>query len=197
MISGFEFDAQPSVRVQTEVEFRQYCYQVAGTVGLMMSSILGLSRSQALHSAEALGAAMQMSNIIRDWAEDEANDRCYLPRQWVESEGLWATLNRVHSWSEREYHTGLMGVSALPFRAAWAVTVAAFWYREIGRKALASGEPIRRRTVVGPVAKTWLAVRATFWLVPRMMPRLWLGWQPIPALPVFSRTPSFDRSLSK
>jgi phytoene synthase len=56
-----------------------YCYRVASTVGLMSSEILGYSDRKALEYAEALGVAMQMTNILRDVNEDAAMGRIYLP----------------------------------------------------------------------------------------------------------------------
>ena len=58
-----------------------YCYQVASTVGLAAIHIWGFSDSRALLSAERLGVAMQLTNIIRDIHEDLGRGRCYLPAE--------------------------------------------------------------------------------------------------------------------
>src|SRR3954466_7194742 len=57
-------------RVTTEEELDTYCYRVAGTVGLVMASVLGVERPQALDAAVALGMAMQRTNVLRDIDED-------------------------------------------------------------------------------------------------------------------------------
>ena len=57
-----------------------YCYRVAGVVGLMMTHVLGFTSDQCIPNALALGTAMQLTNILRDVAEDFALGRVYLPQ---------------------------------------------------------------------------------------------------------------------
>ena len=66
---------------ETWDELRLYCYRVASTVGLMSSEIFGYRRPETLRYAEALGLAMQLTNILRDVGEDLALGRVYLPRE--------------------------------------------------------------------------------------------------------------------
>jgi 15-cis-phytoene synthase len=66
-------------RYETFDELYVYCYRVASTVGLMSSEIFGYERPETLDYAEALGIAMQMTNILRDVGEDAAMNRIYLP----------------------------------------------------------------------------------------------------------------------
>lgn len=68
-------------RYETFDELYVYCYRVASTVGLMSSEILGYSDKIALEYAEALGIAMQLTNILRDVKEDAAIGRIYLPQE--------------------------------------------------------------------------------------------------------------------
>lgn len=58
----------------------RYCYRVAGVVGLMMTHVLGFTSDRCLPNALALGTAMQLTNILRDVAEDWAMGRVYLPQ---------------------------------------------------------------------------------------------------------------------
>lgn len=62
-------------------DLERYCYLVAGTVGLMVAPILGCRDDDALTHAAELGIAMQLTNILRDVAEDAVMGRLYLPRQ--------------------------------------------------------------------------------------------------------------------
>jgi phytoene synthase len=65
---------------QTEEELLEYCYYVAGTVGLMLLPILSEEHYKELDGfAVNLGYAMQITNILRDIGEDERNGRIYLP----------------------------------------------------------------------------------------------------------------------
>ncbi len=64
-----------------------YCYQVAGTVGLAMTSVLGVHSEQACLAAKQLGVAMQLTNILRDIGNDLSAGRIYLPRSELEHFG--------------------------------------------------------------------------------------------------------------
>lgn len=68
-------------RYETFDELYVYCYRVASTVGLMASEIFGYEDEKTLEYAEALGIAMQLTNILRDIKEDAAMDRIYLPQE--------------------------------------------------------------------------------------------------------------------
>ncbi len=68
-------------RYETFDELYVYCYRVASVVGLMSSEIFGYEGGQkTLDYAEALGIAMQLTNILRDVKEDAAMNRIYLPK---------------------------------------------------------------------------------------------------------------------
>jgi squalene synthase HpnC len=80
LISGAEMDltvpAYPSFD-----RLREYCYRVAGTVGLTCTHVFGFRDSRALDLAEKLGLAFQLTNIIRDVHEDYRLGRVYLPEE--------------------------------------------------------------------------------------------------------------------
>lgn len=80
LIKGVLMDTQAK-RYETFDELYVYCYRVASTVGLMSSEILGYSDKIALEYAEALGIAMQLTNILRDVKEDAEMGRIYLPQE--------------------------------------------------------------------------------------------------------------------
>ena len=78
IVRGVEMDIEPS-RYQTYEELRAYCWQVASAVGLVSIEIFGCKNPQSKLYAERLGYALQMTNILRDVAEDAAAGRIYLP----------------------------------------------------------------------------------------------------------------------
>ena len=80
LMQGVLMDTQLK-RYETFEELYVYCYRVASTVGLMSSEILGYSDAKALEYAEAMGIAMQLTNILRDVKEDAAMNRIYLPQE--------------------------------------------------------------------------------------------------------------------
>jgi len=80
LISGAEMD----LTVQSYPTFerlREYCYRVAGTVGLTCTHVFGFRDARALDLAEKLGLAFQLTNIIRDVHEDYKLGRVYLPEE--------------------------------------------------------------------------------------------------------------------
>lgn len=80
LISGAEMDL--TIRSYPTFErLREYCYRVAGTVGLTCTHVFGFSDARALDLAEKLGLAFQLTNIIRDVHEDYKLGRVYLPEE--------------------------------------------------------------------------------------------------------------------
>jgi squalene synthase HpnC len=80
LISGAEMDLT-ILQYPAFERLKEYCYRVAGTVGLTCTHIFGFSDSKALDLAEKLGLAFQLTNIIRDVREDFAAGRIYLPEE--------------------------------------------------------------------------------------------------------------------
>jgi len=80
LISGAEMDLTIH-SYPTFDRLREYCYRVAGTVGLTCTHVFGFHDPRALDLAEKLGLAFQLTNIIRDVHEDFAVGRVYLPEE--------------------------------------------------------------------------------------------------------------------
>ncbi len=86
LLNGVEMDLVKS-RYATFAELQQYCFRVAGVVGLMCIEIFGYSRPATRAYAEHLGTAFQLTNILRDLAADGARGRVYLPQEDLERFG--------------------------------------------------------------------------------------------------------------
>lgn len=158
LIEGLAQDLEP-VRIRNRSELLRYAYRVAGTVGLMMSHVLGARSLAAEPFAIDLGIAMQLTNIARDVAEDARADRRYLPATWIgavepaellrQPERVRAACNQLLALSERYYRSGLSGLAYLPFRARVSIGVAGRVYRRIGRRLRRKGcDPLAGRVVV-------------------------------------------------
>jgi len=78
LISGAEMDLTVK-SYPTFDRLREYCYRVAGTVGLTCTHVFGFRDARALDLAEKLGLAFQLTNIIRDVRDDRQMGRVYLP----------------------------------------------------------------------------------------------------------------------
>jgi len=83
LISGAEMDL--SIASYTTFDrLREYCYRVAGTVGLTCIQVFGFRDSRAPDLAEKLGIAFQLTNILRDVPRDFQMGRVYLPQEELE-----------------------------------------------------------------------------------------------------------------
>jgi phytoene synthase len=88
VIEGMEFDAKPDIRVQDMDELLFYCDRVACAVGRLSVRIFGMPEKDGIALAKAEGLALQLTNILRDIAEDAEIDRVYLPMDRLRSAGL-------------------------------------------------------------------------------------------------------------
>jgi 15-cis-phytoene synthase len=152
--------------VTTEADLDRYCYRVAGTVGIVMTALLGVrpgvAQADAHAAASALGCAMQRTNILRDIDEDLAAGRVYLAAETVERLGPLtpgsreALLRDQIGRADVLYEQGLEG-AALLARGRFAIRAAGRMYREIlrqieregyGREAGRAVVPTRRKIAV-------------------------------------------------
>lgn len=66
----------------------RYCYLVASVVGLVCIRIFGYKDARAEKFAEETGIAFQLTNILRDVAEDAERNRVYLPLEDLAAHGV-------------------------------------------------------------------------------------------------------------
>ena len=78
IIHGMQMDLTVN-RYATFEELRLYAWRVASAVGLVSAQLFGAEGPSTQNYAEHLGMALQLTNILRDVAEDAAQNRIYLP----------------------------------------------------------------------------------------------------------------------
>ncbi len=88
VIKGMETDAADTVRIANQAALNEYIDRVACAVGRLCTPIFGLSATQGRPLAQALGEALQLTNILRDLDEDVARDRLYLPQDMLAAAGI-------------------------------------------------------------------------------------------------------------
>ena len=158
-----------------EAELIRFAYGVAGTVGQMMCSVIGACDEKADAFAIDLGIALQLSNIMRDVAEDARRGRFYLPQNGVKPTDIEAALagniqacqkvdqavRRTFDLAETYYESAQRGFVYIPGRNRRVIFLAMAFYRAIGQKVVrqASGG-WRERTVVSPWEKLAILTRA-------------------------------------
>ena len=88
IIDGMEMDAGAAIQAPSLAELDLYCARVASAVGRLSVRAFGADTPRALDVAEALGRALQLTNILRDLEEDAARGRLYLPRELLDRHGI-------------------------------------------------------------------------------------------------------------
>ena len=152
LLEGLISDREPA-ELQSEADLLRYAYRVAGTVGVLMSSVLACYDEDAYAHAIDLGIAMQLTNIARDIAEDARMGRRYIPADWCAdlsaaeicraaaddseteiSHLVQLSLYRLLRLADKYYVSGFQGLPYLPARARTAIAVAGRAYQAIGHR---------------------------------------------------------------
>ncbi len=115
LISGAEMDLTVK-SYPTFDRLREYCYRVAGTVGLTCTHVFGYCDPRALDLAEKLGLAFQLTNIIRDVHEDAALSRVYIPDEDLARYGV-----SPEDFSRNEATLGVREVLRFEAGRAWRI----------------------------------------------------------------------------
>ena len=178
LIAGAEMDLQEAA-YQTFDDLRVYCHRVAGIVGQCCVHVFGFEDARALELADRLGLAFQLTNILRDVAQDYALGRVYLPQEDLERfacrrEDLpaappsRATRDLFRFQAERA--RGFYEEGAALLRLVGADSGAALWalariYGGLLKKMEARDyDVVSARVGLSAVEKTWVLVRARFGL---------------------------------
>ena len=88
VIDGMEMDAAQDIRAPDLATLDLYCARVASAVGHLSVHIFGDPGPDAHAVADALGRALQLTNILRDLDEDARRGRLYLPREILDRHGI-------------------------------------------------------------------------------------------------------------
>lgn len=173
LITGVEQDVRGTT-YETFDELVAYCRCVAGSIGRLCLGIFDASDwSRALPLADDLGVAMQLTNILRDVAEDLGNGRIYLPVEDLRAAGwdadlasappeAMAALVRIEAERDREWFArGLQLVDLLDARSRSCVLAMAGIYLRILERIEQDPSVVLRRRVSLPVwEKAWVAARS-------------------------------------
>lgn len=174
LMDGVNSDLHPR-RFETFDDVYRYCYQVASVVGMTTVHVFGFDSPEALPLAEKCGIAFQLTNILRDIAEDAGAGRVYLPeddlarfdltpRDLIERrhgdrfralmEFEWQRANRYYDDA-----APLLGLIRPGSRAAmWTLITI---YRRILRRIRAIGFDVYdQRPSLSDLEKSWILLRA-------------------------------------
>ena len=178
LIDGCEADVEGR-SYGTIDEVVGYCRCVAGSIGRLSLGVYDPpERARALPLADALGVALQLTNILRDLREDRLVGRVYLPaedlrrfgcRLDVGAEGdledapdAFAALVRFEAdRAEQWYALGLGLLPLLDWRSAACTAAMAGIYHRLLAEIAADPEQVRsRRLSLSTATKAAVAARA-------------------------------------
>ena len=172
LIQGCEMDVN-GVRYETFDDLVAYCRRVAGSVGKLSLSIFGTRYPESAGlRAEALGVALQVTNILRDVVEDRGMNRVYLPLEEARRFGCEPDLSgppdavaaliadqipRVEQW----FASGLELLPLLDRRSrACVAAMAGIYHRLVHLIARDPGAVLRGRLSLSTKEKLWVAARS-------------------------------------
>ena len=214
LLEGLAWDAEVR-RYETLHDLTAYAARVAGTVGAMMTLVMGQRSPEIVARACDLGVAMQLTNIARDVGEDARAGRLYLPLSWLREAGIdpdaWLANPVVYprDRGDRAAAAGCRGYPCTPARRSASPTC----------RPAAGPASMRRgrcmpRSAANWSAAGWIRSRSARWSRPIASSRCWRGcwflleteWAPAKKLgdrspnsrkPVFWSMPSRQRRCAR
>ena len=99
-----KFNSEQITLLENAEELEEYCYFVAGAVGEMLCNLFlqemptlpTSNKEMMLSNAVSLGLGLQITNISKDIAVDRGRGWSYVPRSYIEANGL----------TSEEFHAG-------------------------------------------------------------------------------------------
>ena len=197
LIDGCEADVRGTT-YGTFGQLEHYCRCVAGSIGRLSLGVFGCQDAAvAAPLADALGVALQLTNILRDIREDFAAGRVYLPADDLARFGVTLTpdggtdggtelpagrgledvvrfeADRARDW----YATGLRLMPLLDRRsAASASAMAGIYFRLLGHISAEPSAALRRRLSLSAAEKAMVAARSLAGLPPAPPPARSAVW---------------------
>ena len=177
LIEGLIAD-QKKIIIKDKRDLIKYSYHVAGTVGLMMSKIIGVKNNNAASCAIDMGIAMQLTNIVRDVYEDAQLHRIYIPSSWIpninlsmlngnqsinveQEKNISQAIHRLIDLSDKFYNNGFYGLKYIPLKTRLAIFIAANVYRGIGIKIKKNGNIyLKKRVYLNIYEKIFITIKS-------------------------------------
>ncbi len=161
-----------------------YIYGSAIVVGYFLAYVYGSPKPEdfdrALKSARDLGIALQLTNFLRDVAEDQRRGRVYLPQDMLRSEGITEmdaahpdqqpALNRVlrtlTAITENYYDSALADLDAFNRDSRVAIRACIDVYRQLNSQIAVSPRGIQHRESVPMSRKFRVLPASKYWKLP-------------------------------
>ncbi|PWC48879.1 phytoene synthase [Azospirillum sp. TSA6c] len=160
---------------------RLYCRRVAGAVGMLAIRVFDRADPATERFALALGEALQLTNILRDLAEDAELRRLYLPRELLRTAGIDATdpdevlanpalpkaCEALADLAEARFAEARSAIAGQARGSLWAATAMMVLYHRLLKRLRAAGwRDLKARVRVGRRESAWVAVRCMLGIPP-------------------------------
>jgi phytoene synthase len=184
LVDGCEADVR-GIEYRTFDELVHYCRCVAGSIGRLSLGVFGSDEpAVAAREADALGVALQLTNILRDVLEDRRGGRIYLPTEDLDRFGVRLALSPAGTLTdstadyaalvdfqadraERWYGVGLALLPRLDRRSrACCAAMADIYHRLLHRIAADPTETMRDRLSLTTREKATVAARSLAGMAP-------------------------------
>ncbi len=176
IIDGMEQDLTQN-RYIDFINLEQYCWRVAGVVGVISAHIFGFKNQKTIEYAKKLGLALQLINIIRDIGEDAGRGRIYLPINDLQSYNVTVKniVNREYSdnfyklmsfQAQRAYDIYQDAINNLPFEdricQRAGLIMGAIYKRLLDEIIDTQYQVLHQKVSLSPLTKLLIAVKV--WL---------------------------------
>jgi squalene synthase HpnD len=174
VIDGMQMDVYADIRAPDFKTFDLYIDRVASAVGRLSVKVFGMDEQPGLDLAHHLGRALQLTNILRDFDEDAAIGRLYVPREALDRAGIEGddphtvvnhpnidTAARELLALAREAYAAADKVMAAKPRGRLLAPrlMSAVYGKTLDRTAALGWKPPRQRVKVGKGELLWLVLR--------------------------------------
>ena len=174
VIDGMQMDVDADIQAPLAAVLDLYIDRVASAVGRLSVRVFGMDEAPGLELAHHLGRALQLTNILRDFDEDAAIGRLYVPRETLDRAGIEAQdpTTVVNDLRIEQAARELLGRAREHYAAADRVLharprgrllaprlMSAVYARTLDRTAASGWAPPRTRVKVGKGELLWLVAR--------------------------------------
>jgi len=173
VIEGMQMDADGAIIAPDLAMLFLYCDRVAVAVGRLSVRAFGDASPAADRVALHLGRALQLTNILRDLAEDAARGRLYLPREFLSDAGvpfdpvavlthpaLPVVCTRVATLARENFREAAVAMRACDRRAMRPARLMGATYAAILERLERRGwQRLDRPVRVPKCQKAWIALR--------------------------------------
>jgi 15-cis-phytoene synthase len=183
-LAAMRFDLEPGTFRTLDELIERYVYGSAIVVGFFLAYIYGSGErgdfERTLETSRRLGIALQLTNFVRDLAEDTVRGRLYLPTEAlaregivrvdpaspVQQAGLRRVLRQVAAAAEAEYAATVANLDAFATDTRTAIAACIAVYRELNQAVADSEDPLTVRQTVPTWTKFQALPPSKYWRLP-------------------------------